>query len=472
MKEAMPIKDAMPITQRSWTLRLLTWRWTRYIVLSGLANAFIWGSTFSYLKVTKPTYTSNFAMIVTGAGFGINFSLPEIGQASSSNGTGMGSSTYDPRANYEFLFTSEPVMQLAAQIANIPFNEFGKPRIKLIDNTTMMTFEITGRSPEEARKKCDAVHKAIVKHLDILRTREVNQRIAPTQKILQSAQKKLQTANEQSASFKVHSGLSFPDQVNNLSTNIEQLRRQRAETIALEQQTSKRLQQLSADVGLSSDQAADAFLLQADQEFQLHLKDYSEATAALDVLMGKFDINHPQVMKETKRQDAAKTALSERATALLRRAVDPNLLITLSLNAGGAGRDPIFQNILSYQADQRGLVAQVKTLDHQIKQLENRLALLAQRQSTLDNLKRTEQIAEAVFASTLAKVDLGMADVFAAYPLVQLAVEPSLPYSPTAPKKEIILAGAAVGSLFTTLGLTLLWIRKPWLKKLSKFIST
>jgi uncharacterized protein involved in exopolysaccharide biosynthesis len=465
------MKEITTLAQRSWTLRLLAWRWTRYIVLSGLANALIWGSTLSYLKVTKPTYTSNFAMIVTGAGFGINFSLPEIGQASSSNGTGMGSSTYDPRANYEFLFTSEPVLKRAAEIAKIPFPEFGKPRIKLIDNTTMMTFEMTGSSPEEARKKCDAVYKAIVKHLDILRTHEVNQRIAPTQKILQSAQKKLQIANEQSASFKVQSGLSFPDQVNNLSTNIEQLRRQRAEIVALEQQTSKRLQKLGSDVGLSSEQAADAFLLQADQEFQLNLKDYSEATAALEVLMNKFDINHPQVMKEVKRQEAANKALSERATTLLEKPVDATLLSRLSLSAGGAGRDPVFQNILSYQADQRGLLAQIRALDSQISQLEKRLSLLAQRQSTLDNLKRNEQIAEAVFASTLAKIDLGMADVFAAYPLVQLAVEPSLPYSPTAPKKGIILAGAAAGSLFTTLGLTLLWIRKPWLQKLSKFIS-
>jgi uncharacterized protein involved in exopolysaccharide biosynthesis len=52
-----------------------------------------------------------------------------------------------------------------------------------------------------------------------------------------------------------------------------------------------------------------------------------------------------------------------------------------------------------------------------------------------------------------------------------MALEPTLAKEPTSPKKNFILAGAVVGSIFSTLGLGLMWIRKPWIDKLSKWIS-
>jgi uncharacterized protein involved in exopolysaccharide biosynthesis len=452
-------------------ITIITNRWTRYIVLCSCANVLIWGSSLGYLKKTKPTYTSQWALILPGASFGVNFNLPEIGQASSSNGAGMGSSTYDPRANYEYIFTSEPILKVAAAIAKIPPETFGKPRIKLLDNTTMMEFQLTGGSPAEARKKSWAMYEAIVQQLSTLRSREIRQRQSPTQATLLAAQNKLEQAQAKLSRYKVSSGLSFPEQLSNLSVNIEQLRRLRVETQAQAQQATNRVQKLSADLGLISNQAAEAFLLQSDQLFQQNLKDYSEASATLEILRTKFGPNHPQVVKETKRQQAATEALSQRGQTLLGRTLDAPGLVQLSLATNGAGRDPLFQNLVTYQAEQRGLQAQLKSLDQQIPKLEKQLETLAQRQSTLDNLKRDTQIAEAVFASTLAKLDLSQGDLFSAYPLAQMAVEPDLPTAPTAPKKSIILAGAAVGSLLTTVGLTLLWIRKPWIKKLAKLIS-
>jgi uncharacterized protein involved in exopolysaccharide biosynthesis len=457
---------------KSGIFKLITNRWTRYIVLTGVANAVLWGAALSYLKVTKPTYTSQWALILPGGSFGVNVNLPDIGQANTSNGSGTGNSTFDPRANYEYIFTSDTVMVAAAAIAKVPPEAFGKPRIKLLDNTTLMEFAVTGKSPVEAQKKSYALFQAITIQINALRTREISQRQGPTQKILLSAQKKLQDAQLKLSTYKVSSGLSFPEQLNNLSVNIEQLRRLRAETIAQEQQATKRVHKLGSDLKLPSQQAAEAFLIQSDRVLQENLKNYSEATAALEVLMAKFGPNHPQVLKETKRQAAAGQALLLRGQLLLGRTVDQATLMQLGLTSNGAGRDPLLQNLVTLQAEQRGLQGQVKALDQQIKPLEERLETLAGRQSTLDNLKRDSQIAEAIFASTIAKLDLGQGDIFSAYPLVQIAVEPSLAKEPTAPKKTIILAGAALGSVFVTLGLTLLWIRKPWGKKLSQLISS
>jgi uncharacterized protein involved in exopolysaccharide biosynthesis len=72
----------------------------------------------------------------------------------------------------------------------------------------------------------------------------------------------------------------------------------------------------------------------------------------------------------------------------------------------------------------------------------------------------------------LAKLDLGQANIFAAFPLIQIAVEPSLPEKATSPKRTLVLAGSAIGSILTTAGFWILWIRKPWIKRVSKWIST
>ena len=450
---------------------LLKGRWLRYLILSALGNTLIWGSSLQYLKVTKPTYTSEWGLILSSGSLGVSVNLPGIGQASSSSGSALGSSTYDPRENFSYIFSSEPVLKNAAAIAKIPPEKFGKPRIKLLNNTTIMQFEVTGKSPKEAQNKSLALYQAIISKVNNLRASEISQRGKPSQQILLSSQRKLEQAQKRLSDYKMRSGLNFPDQVGNLSTNIEQLRRLRAETHAQEEQADKRIRQLAKDLGLSPSEAAIAFLLRVDQIFQQNLKDYSEATTTLEVLMTKFDVNHPQVIKETNRQEIAWSALLQRSEYLAGKPLNPSTLNRLALAVAGSSRDTLFQSLVSYQSDLQGLKAQVKGLDQAIAKLETRLDNLSKKQTILENLKRDQQIAEATFASTLTKLDLGQGDVFSTYPLIQMALEPTLADEPTSPKKNFILAGAAVGSVFSTLGLALLWIRKPWIDKLSKWIS-
>jgi uncharacterized protein involved in exopolysaccharide biosynthesis len=164
--------------------------------------------------------------------------------------------------------------------------------------------------------------------------------------------------------------------------------------------------------------------------------------------------------------------MNQRANALLGRPASGQLLSRLALTGAGSGRESLFQNLVSYQSDASGAASQVGKLDQQISSLEDRLRMMSQRQSSLENLKRNEQIAEAVFASTLAKLDLGQSNIFAAFPLIQIAVEPTLPEKATSPKRSLVLAGSAFGSILTTTGLWILWIRKPWIKRLARWVST
>jgi uncharacterized protein involved in exopolysaccharide biosynthesis len=336
----------------------------------------------------------------------------------------------------------------------------------------MMELEVTGPNSKEAQRRSYALYEAFLDRLNQLRLSEIQQRDVPTQKILLETQAKLEDAQKKVSAYKLDSGLSSTEQVDTLSSNIEQLRRQRAELAAQEAQAQGRLKQLGGELGLSPAEAADAFKLQADQIFQQTLKDFSEASATIKVQSSKFGPNHPRIVKEVKRRDAAKQALQRRARDVLGRDAADETLTRLALASdGGSGRDSLFQDLVTAQSQAVGARDQLRTIDSEIRSLEGRLQRLAQQQSKLESLNRNEQIAEAVFASTLAKLDLGQADIFAAFPLIQIAVEPSLPQKPSSPKTKLILLGAAVGSVLVTAGLWLLWVRKPWIGKLSRWIS-
>ncbi len=447
-----------PIPQQS----LVKVQWKRYVFMVLLANAGIWGATLGYLKVVKPSYLSQWALIFPGSTSGVNLNLPDIGQASSSETSPFGGGSTDPRANYQYLATSEGVLEAAASAVKLPVEKFGKPRIKLVDNTTILQFEISGESAHQAQKKALALNQSLMKQLDTLRAEEVVRRDVGTQSILKSAQEKLRSAQAKLSQFKERSGLNSNDQVSNLAINIEQLRKKRAESLAQERQSAQRLEELTRNLAVAPKQASEAFVLQADQIFQLSLKTYSEATANLEVLLSKWGPNHPQVVKELARQQTAEAALLERSQALLGRPVEQKDLAFLQLgssNASGGGREGLFQQLVTVQADQRGFDAEAKALKQEITKLESRLSDLAQKASQLDRLQRDVQVAEAVFASTVTKLDLGKGNIYSSYPLVQIFREPTVEKKPSSPKTTLILAGAAAGSLLTSVGLALIGVR-------------
>jgi uncharacterized protein involved in exopolysaccharide biosynthesis len=369
----------------------------------------------------------------------------------------------DPRENYKFIAESENVLKAAASQLNMSLEEFGRPRFKVIPNTTVMSVEFSGATPEEAQKKSLAFYKAFETRLNQLRSQEVIQREISSQAALTSSQKKLEIAQKRLSEYKARSGLNSEAQISDLTANIEQLRRQRAEILAQQQQANARLKQLSANLKVSSQQATDAFGLQTDPVFQQNLKNYSEASANLVVLESKFLPDHPSVIAEKAKRDAAAKAMIARATSIIGRPVDLEALKQLSLNTtntnNGVARENLFQQIVTVQSEQKGLAAQAQTIDRQISALENRLKKLAQQESYLDALKRDLQVAEALFSSTLTKLDLGKSNAFGSYPLIQIVTEPTLPEHPSQPKKIYAFLGAAFGSLFATSGIVLLWLR-------------
>ena len=455
------MSDSISISRpyRKSESKTTTRRWPHYLITGLLVNALVWSAAIFYLKKKTPEYTSTLAVSVPGASADANVTVPGIGQASYQNSNPYSIGTQDPRRNYKFIAESEPVLRIAASQLNMPPGEFGKPRIKLTDSTSIIQIDMEGLSPEEARNKSLALFKAMQIRLGELRAQEMVQRDAGFQSALGASQSKLEVAQKRLSDYKARSGLNSSDQLKALSDNIESLRRMRAEVASRQQEASGRVTQLAQNLKLSDQQAADAFVLQTDQVFQTNLKNYSEATTSLTSLSARFQPDHPTVATERAKQDAARAALQERSQLLLGRPLSEANLQQLNISStNGSGRESLFQDLVGFQSEANGLGSQTQELEQQIDQLETRLQRLAQQETTLEALRRDMQVAEAVFSSTLARLDLGRANAFGSYPLVQMLAEPSLPKSPSSPKTFYVLLGASFSSVFLTAGLVTFWL--------------
>jgi uncharacterized protein involved in exopolysaccharide biosynthesis len=448
--------------------------WMFYLVMGLAINQIIWGATLIFLKVNSPAYTSKWAIAVNGVKSSTNVSLPGIGEASSSSDSPYNSQTSDVRENYKYIAESDEVIEMAAKQLDIPKKKFGKPKAKILDNSTLMEFEIKGNNPKDAQTKAIALQSALSVRLDELRRQEVTRQAKNMETGISPVKEKLQIAQQQLSNYKALSPLSSNEQLQDLTTNLEGLRRQQAETVAQLQQATARVRQLTADLGLSTPQAVDALILQSDSLFQQYLADYTKASAELVKLRTKYLPGTPVVVSKQQEKDAAEVALLQRGQSLLKRPVSQDTLKQLTLSGGGSSGSPVqranlFQELVSLREQQQGLQAQAQELDRQIAKLESRLVSLSQQESKLDTLQRDVKIAEAVFSSNLTKQELSKSDISAAYPPASLVTRPSLPEEPVL-KKNFVLLGAGMSSLFFTTGTTLLWLRDRKLEKNKQII--
>ncbi|MCY7322414.1 MAG: hypothetical protein LH660_11595 [Phormidesmis sp. CAN_BIN36] len=438
--------------------------WQSYLLLGLVANASIWGLSLLFLNVAKPVFTSQWAVSLPASRSSSSVNLPQIGGGSSQVSSPFDNKTQDPRENYKFIITSESVLAEAAKQLNMSAQKFGEPRVKIVDSSTLMIFEVKGSNPQESKDKSIALYQAFEAKLVQLRQQEAIEKNQGIKAALKDSQQNLETTQERLSSYKARSGLVSSGQIDQLSNAIEDLRKQRAVVLADQQQAGARLKQLSANLNVSAPQAAEAFALNSDQLFLRNLQDYSTATAETGILSARLGPNHPAIVQQRMKQEAARAAMLDRSRSLLGRAVEPATLAQLNIGSStndvktGSARDTLFQEVVTAQVAEQGFRASAATLDRQISLLEEKLRTLAQYGSTLDGLKRDMQISEAVFSSTLGSLNLGKAELFGSYPQVQLVSDPSLPETPSSPKKSLVLLGAALGSILVSSGIAGLWL--------------
>ena len=95
-----------------------------------------------------------------------------------------------------------------------------------------------------------------------------------------------------------------------------------------------------------------------------------------------------------------------------------------------------------------------------------RRAALLEPATRLKDLQRDFAVAEAVFASAIARGQTSRSDRFASYPLVQVLEDPSLPEHPSSPRRKLAIAAGGAATIFLIIGLSLGWLRRPLIDRL------
>ncbi len=417
-----------------------------------------------YLQLAPRRYSSGMSLNLPSISSTTRVDLPGLG-ATSVQSNSPYASAQDPRENYKIIAGSDQVLELAANMMHRPVTEMGKPKLKVVDGSTVMQVEFLGKTAEEARDKTNAFYQAFEQRLATLRHESATDREQTVQQAIGNSQQKLNLAQQQVASYRAQTGLSSEVQVQELATNIENLRRQRAEILADQTKAASRLQSLRGNLSLSASQASDTLKLQADPLIQEAVKKYSEVTAELTNTESIYQPDHPAVLQEREKQRELQALMRQRASELVG---SENVgQVSISSPAGSPAREILIQDLVLSQVDTRGLGAKIITLDQEIASLEAKLAQLAQAQSSLDGLKRNMQIAETVFSSKLAQLDVDNANDYDAYPKMQLLAAANLPDAPIAPKRSLILLGVGASALLLNTGAITLWAyrRKNWQQK-------
>jgi DNA-binding NarL/FixJ family response regulator/uncharacterized protein involved in exopolysaccharide biosynthesis len=444
-------------------------RWKRYLIAGIILNTLVWAASITALKFKRPVYTSTWTLDLPAARTDTVLEVPGVGRAAQSNDSPYSNfMVADPRTNYKDLLEGQEVLASAADATQDTPQVFGSPKVEVVPNTTLIRLAVNGFSPTEARQKAIAFQNAFDRKLGTLRKQEVSQKSQNIKVSLDTAAERLKVAQQRLSNYKVQSGLDSGEQLRDLSVNIEALRRQKSEVIGQSQDSANQVQQLSGSLGLSPQQAADAFVLQSDAVFQQYLMAYSKSSAALSTLESSYSPTHPKVIETIEENKSARQRLLERGKKLLGREVNDATLKQISVSNGISSetqRSGMFQQIITLKGRAEGLKGQAGALNQQIQQLEGMMTNLSNKKSVLVNLERDVQIAEAIFTSTLGKLDLTNSNTSNVYPAVTMRSRPNLPQFPSSPKVIPILMGTFLASVLLSLGLAALWFRdRRWLR--------
>ncbi len=428
-------------------------------------NCLVWLLVVAYWKLVPPTYTSEWGIKILESQTSVQLSLPSIGKATSNSGSST-RTRQDPRKDYIYIASDLTLVKQAAEMIEMTSGEFGKPEITTNDDGTIISFGVEGATPIEAQQKAYTFHQVLTNRIENLRQAEIQRQEQHIQTTLKASRQKLDTAQKNLSQYQVSSSITSDEQVRQLASNLEELYRQKAELSAQERGLNNLSQELGRELNLSSTETNYAYQLLEDEIYQKQLQQHAQAKSELTSLLSRFTSQNPAVINKQAQLQELTNALQQRAMFLLNRSVNKQELerityLTLDPKVKTV-RQEVFKDLITNKANQQKLEAQIQELERQREQLENRQKNIAQEKLKMDNFQRDLQVAEAIFASTLAELDLGKEHAYAIYPPIQLVKEPSLPQEnhPTSPDVNLLLLAGMAGSFLVTTGLLLVWFEK------------
>ena len=439
-------------------------RYRRYVVAIAPALLLVWGVTAAFLVLAPTRYTSETVLILPGSGVGGSLNLNEVGQATTVTSSAFSSTSLSPTENYKRLLMAQSTLARAAAAIGEEAGNFPEPGIKLIDQTNLIEITMTGDSPEHAQARGEALRTAFLSTLDELRKDEEQTRETADQERLLELEAKVAETQSALLEFQGRTGLASLDQFNARLGAVDELRARERDARAGEARDSAVRARLTSVLDISPANVRRALRLKADPVFQTLLDRYAdvntEATEAAGTL-GAAHATREELEAERATLRAQIVSRGSEVSGLPQRA-----LLGFADIAVSDGRERMFEALIGAEGMNAGSQAMLAEIRRQVNEVRGSTIAQAELAGELADLTREHRVAEAVFASALARLDTNKADPFASYPLVQTFEAPSLPSGPSSPSLLIALVGAIAASLIILMGFALAWLRQPILAKL------
>ena len=429
----------------------------RFIYLLGLAG--IWVPIVVYLKVAPVRYTSQLALILPGTGVSTSVNLSEIGQATTSANSPYSSPSLSPTVLYKNILESDGMIERAARSMSFKIAEFGKPMVKLVDMTSLIHIDISGKSPEQAHDKAEAVLAALRTELDNLREDEIRHRESSAAETVNAYQENVNSVRAKISALQLQSGLNSTEQYGGIVSATETLQIRVAEANAILNEKEGAVRSLSEMLRISPEMAAATLKAHADPELASISAAAAKSAADLAELEKLFGPRHPKFLDAQSRAHGAHLRLLARGAVVTGLSTDA-FRNQIDMFPTGE-RVALLSRLVTLVAERDGLAAQLKIQTGELEKNRTRVHDLVEIASKLDTLNRDYKVADAVFASALARINTSKTDLFASYPLIQVAEPATMPLSPSSPNGLIAGGAGVAASLFLAIGLALAWLRRP-----------
>lgn len=223
--------------------------------LAAIAIALVWAAAAGYFFLVPSAYISRWTMILPTSNSSSTVSLDSIGQASTNPSQPFGTLQLSPKVIYREIASSDQVRAIAADILKVDPKRLARARVRSIDETSLLLFQTTGRSAQEAQSYGNALIQALNIQLDRLRKDEQEKREGIVRDNLKIYQANLAASQKRILDFQKETGLLSLNQFNETSSSAELLRRKKAEQRSEIERLSAEQTRLIARTGLQPQEA-------------------------------------------------------------------------------------------------------------------------------------------------------------------------------------------------------------------------
>lgn len=438
----------------------------RPYLVTGLASYAIVALMIMMYLAQDPRYTSQMELVLPGTGSSSSVTLDDVGQVLSQTNTPFSGGGFSPRVNYKEMLSSRGVSERAAQSLQMKLKAFGEPKVKLTEQTSIISFSISATDPDLAQAKVNALYNSLQSELDNLRLDEVSRRDESIQQVLAQYRVRMNTTRNAIVDFQQRSMVVSTKQMDLLLNTLSGVQERQVYIRADVQNLKMYIGQLSEELGVSPRLAGQAFAIQSDVEFRAYIDELQISITQLSEYSSRWGINHPKVVAQQKRLDFTRSAINKRSIEIF--GMETNQIFnTLNLDLT-PHRSKLFSDLIESYAKQKAQSSMLIDLDRSANHLSDKLKIYSREIVELERLEREFSMAEAIFTSAAGRLEASKADIFASYPVVQMLTTPLYPSDPSSPKNLIAAIGGIAGFIFITVGLFILCQRKFLIQVLLK----